>query len=111
MKKYMIAAAAALTLGACDDMTAKLVKLNCEGHLFEIAMNADGAKAKVSVDRRFIVDVERTQSASGAMYLGEVLWGEVSDLTYIWQLMLVNKGEEWMAVIDTGYDLKCSVVG
>lgn len=108
MKKYLIAIAACFMLGACDN--SKTIQLACGGHNIKVQSSDKFETLTATVDDRFTVKMDHTRSADGALYVGEVIWGEQGDLTYIWQLMLWNKGENWMASIDTGFDLGCEVV-
>ncbi|MDR0449479.1 MAG: MliC family protein [Rickettsiales bacterium] len=108
MKKSLIAVAAVLMLGACDN--SKHFKLDCEGHKIDVSMDGKGEKLTAVVDDRFSVKLDNVVSADGAKYEGQVIWGNAGELTYIWELILWNKGENWMTIIDTGFVLDCNVI-
>ncbi|MCL2629312.1 MAG: MliC family protein [Alphaproteobacteria bacterium] len=107
IKKSLIVIMAATALGACR--MDKPTNLACGDHNIKIFQKGENAITAV-VNDRFSVKMDRVVAGSGAMYLAENVWGEQGDLTYIWQLIIWNRGDEWLVSVDTGYDLSCEVV-
>jgi membrane-bound inhibitor of C-type lysozyme len=110
IKKSLALVGCVLALAACKMEKPKPINLDCGGHNITVLMNKAGDSLTAIVDSKFSVIADQAESASGARYVGEVVWGDLGDTTYIWQLQLWNKGEAWMASIDLGFDLACTVV-
>ncbi|MDR2685314.1 MAG: hypothetical protein LBB23_00890 [Rickettsiales bacterium] len=106
MKKILMGLAALAALAGCKD-SGKPLQLNCEGKDVKVFFDKTGTPETAVINDKFSVKItDRIPGFPG--YVGEVIWGDKGDLTYIWQLVLRNNDDgDWTLLVDTGYTANC----